>query len=299
MMAGIVDVLHNKLVVNQASLSSIPILGWCRLHSLSFHYHHSFPSYDSPQNPSQQGRPQQAGQQIALQSFGSPASSTMDISSFSLDSPEAAKQMAALNAASQARIAQNARIPPSFHPPSGGTSSGSYLGGINSHSYAAGNHDLLNGSANGHANFQIPNNQPLPQTPNSATSASFVDSSMSHPNALRNPQGPNQQRKLSFLTGLANAMAKRGTPLPPALTGVAVPNYDPNNSPFAFVEPSTEVGSFRLAGKDVDLLKLWATVFANHGGHAVRYIISLTGFYFSTFTPGQPKSTVEFLSPNV
>ncbi|PPQ89376.1 hypothetical protein CVT25_002194 [Psilocybe cyanescens] len=212
-----------------------------------------------PQNASQQGRSQQSNQQIGFQSFGQSPASNMDSASFILDSPQVAKQMAALNAASQARIAQNTRIAPSFLPPSAGTSSGPYLGGINSHSYTA---DL---SANRHANFQMPNNQ----TPNSATGASFLESSMSHPDPLRNPTNAVKTRQHAFLQGIASIMSKRNTPLPPSLTGVQVPNYDPTNSPYSIIEPSAEVGSFRLAGKDVDLWKLWGLVFQNGGGNAV------------------------------
>ena len=64
-------------------------------------------------------------------------------------------------------------------------------------------------------------------------------------------------------------MSKRNTPLPPALTGVPIPDYDHTNSPWKLIEPSSEVGSFRLAGKDVNLFKLWGLVQHNGGGHAV------------------------------
>ncbi|KDR85141.1 hypothetical protein GALMADRAFT_233788 [Galerina marginata CBS 339.88] len=225
-----------------------------------------------PQNGHPQGRPQQQTQQAGFQSFQSPTSN-MDSPSFLLDSPQVAKQMAALTAANQARIAQNTRMPPSSLQTPGGTSSGPYLGGINSHSYPPGSHELLSSSANGHANFQMPNNNyGLPQTPNSATNASFLDPSMSQPNPSRNqpPTSSLKQRQHGFLQGLAGLMAKKGTPLPPSLTGIPSLNYDPNNSPWSIIESSTEVGSFRLAGKDVDLFKLWGLVFQSGGGPAVN-----------------------------
>ncbi|KAF8973884.1 hypothetical protein BDZ97DRAFT_402638 [Flammula alnicola] len=180
--------------------------------------------------------------------------------------------MAALTAANQARIAQNTRIAPSSMSTPGGTSSGPFLGGINSHSYPPGSHELLTHSTNGHANFQMPNNYGLPQTPNSATNASFLDPSMAQPNSSRNQSqtnSPLKQRQYGFLQGLAGLMAKRGTPLPPQLTGVPSPNYDPSHSPWGIIEPSKEIGSFMLAGKDVDLFKLWGLVFQNGGGQNV------------------------------
>lgn len=80
---------------------------------------------------------------------------------------------------------------------------------------------------------------------------------------------------MGFLNGVANVMIKLNTPLPPALTGVPAPNYDPATSMFKVIEPSTEVGAFRLVGRDVDLFKLWGLVMQNGGGHAVCYSIYL------------------------
>jgi len=231
------------------------------------------PSLYRPQNAHQQARPQQQGQQQqpGFPSFASPSNPPLD-SSF-LDSPQVAKQMAALTAANQARIAQNSRIAPA----NGGTISGPYFGAIN---YPPGGHDLL--TANGHANSQMPNNYGVPQTPNSATNPSFLDSPMSQPNSTRNQPPPNnvyKGRQQSFLAGLANLMAKRGTPLPPSLTGVPS-SYDPSRSPWTIIEPSTEIGSFRLAGKDVDLFKLWGLVNQNGGGHAVSLSLMRCWYMF-------------------
>ncbi|KAF8912810.1 hypothetical protein CPB84DRAFT_1670865 [Gymnopilus junonius] len=95
---------------------------------------------------------------------------------------------------------------------------------------------------------------------------------MSQPNSLRNqppPNSPLKQRQHGFLQGLAGLMAKRGTPLPPSLTGIPSPNYDPSASVWTIIEPSGEVGSFRLAGKDIDLFKLWGLVYQHGGGLAV------------------------------
>ena len=180
-----------------------------------------------------------------------------------LDSPQVAKQMAALTAANQARISQNTR---STLPTTG---SGPYLGAINSHTFPPGGHDLMS-NANPHSNFQVPNNNfGLPLTPNSVPNAAFPDPAMSQ---FRNqPSGSSslKQRQQGFLQGLAGLMAKRNTPLPPSLTGIPYSNYDPSNTLWSIIEPSPEIGSFRLAGRDVDLFKLWGLVFQQGGGHTV------------------------------
>ena len=184
-----------------------------------------------------------------------------------LDPTQAAKQFAALNVANQARMA-NSR--PAQLNLSNGTNSAPFLGGINTANNQATNHDILSSSSASHTTFQMPAHHGLPPTPNSA---SFLDPSMSQPSTTaRNPQHPSttlKQRQQGFLHGLAGVMAKRGTPLPPSLTGIPVANYDPATSVWKAIEPSPEVGSFRLAGKDIDLFKLWGSVFQNGGGSAV------------------------------
>jgi SWI/SNF chromatin-remodeling complex subunit SWI1 len=183
-----------------------------------------------------------------------------------LDSSQVAKQMAALSAANQARISQNTR---NTLPTTGGTSSGPYLGAINSHTYPPGGHDLMS-NANPHPNFQVPNNNyGLPPTPNSLPNASFSDPAMSQSRNQAPGSSSIKQRQQGFLQGLAGLMAKRNTPLPPSLTGISYPNYDANNTLWSIIEPSSEIGSFRLAGRDVDLFKLWGLVFQQGGGHTV------------------------------
>lgn len=221
----------------------------------------------SPQN-AQQPRPQiqQQPQQPGL-GFNMSTNASFDHPPFfnNLD-PSQAKQMAALTAANHARIAANSRPPPSMHA-GGGTSSGSYLGGITPAGYSSSKQDLSSASVNGHANFQLPNGHGAPQTPNSAVNTSFLDPPMSQPSAQA---ASLKQRQHSFLTGLANVMTKRNTPLPPTLTGIPCNNYDPNTSPWSYIEPSPEIGSFRLANQDVNLFKLWGLVMQHGGAQAVR-----------------------------
>jgi SWI/SNF chromatin-remodeling complex subunit SWI1 len=187
-----------------------------------------------------------------------------------LDPSVAAKQMAFLNPASMSRITNGRSAVSSASQPPIGISSGPFLGGIvPGHSVA---NDTANGAMGVHSNFQIPSNHPLP--PNLAMNSSIGDPSMSQPNQAPRTQAIQslKQRQRNFLMGLANVMANRNTPLPPALTGIPYPpNYDPNTSPWKIIEASTtELGSFRLAGKDVDLFKLWGIVYQAGGGTLVR-----------------------------
>ena len=185
-----------------------------------------------------------------------------DHSYFNLD-PSATKQIPFLNAANMARIANGRSAASSAPQPAAniGAAAGSFVQSTTN--------DTSNGIIGMHPNFQIPGNNPLPQAPT-------VDPSVSQPSqAARNPtQGVQslKQRQRNFLMGLANVMANRNTPLPPALTGIPYPpNYDTTTSPWKIIEPSTtELGSFRLAGKDVDLFKLWGIVYQAGGGNLVR-----------------------------
>lgn len=140
-----------------------------------------------------------------------------------MDPSAAAKQMAALTAASQARIA-NGRPPPASLAPSG-TSSAPYLGGTMPGNYPAGGFDSMSGSISGQASFQMPIVHGSP--PLNSALPSFLDPSMSQSNSgVRNAaqNGSSlKQRQQGFLNGLASVMAKRGTPLPPALTGIPYP----------------------------------------------------------------------------
>ena len=80
-------------------------------------------------------------------------------------------------------------------------------------------------------------------------------------------QQPQLQHKKQFLSGLANVHLARKDPLPPALTGNPYPvGFDLTQSRWKSLEPSqTEPGSVMLAGKPVDLYKLYAAVNAGGG----------------------------------
>ncbi|KAG6846003.1 hypothetical protein H0H87_011051 [Tephrocybe sp. NHM501043] len=172
-----------------------------------------------------------------------------------MDSAQAAKQIAALSAAHHARVG-NTR-------PQSGTNSAPLLGGTTP-GYLSSNYDL-SGSSPQQANFQMPTSH------SSSASPSLVDS-MSHSAPRMTSQTTNAtlgQRRQGFLQGLANVMASHGTPLPPALTGIPNPNFDPSTSKWKNLEISSELGAIRLGGRDVSLFQLWGSVFQSGGGQAV------------------------------
>jgi SWI/SNF chromatin-remodeling complex subunit SWI1 len=93
-------------------------------------------------------------------------------------------------------------------------------------------------------------------------------------------QQPQLQHKKQFLNGLAQVHLARKDPLPPALTGISYPaGFDPTQSRWKSLESSqTELGSVMLAGKPVDLYKLWATV--SGGGGWLKVSTVLFGWMF-------------------
>lgn len=123
-----------------------------------------------------------------------------------------------------------------MRPSNGGGNSGSFLGGI----------------PPGHNNFP---NQPL------------LERSMSQNPAPRPSQPSNtfKEKSSNFIYSLATVFAKRNQPLPPSLTGIPTPTYDPINSPFKDIEAGSEHGSFRLAGKDINIFHLWTMIWHRGG----------------------------------
>ncbi|GJE86009.1 ARID/BRIGHT DNA binding domain-containing protein [Phanerochaete sordida] len=169
--------------------------------------------------------------------------------SFNNLDPYTAKQMAALQATSLAKAGNR-------YAPGGGTSASSYFGGLSTHQ--------------------------LPRTDSSSSApelASFPPSISAQQQGAQGPSLPSnnmqnmqnmqnmnpavqQQRRKQFLIGLGNVMLQRNVPLPPQLTGMPYPpGYDPSTSPWRSLEVSNaDIGVFRLAGKDIDMFRLWAVV---------------------------------------
>lgn len=225
-----------------------------------------------------------------------------------LYNPSIEKQMAALNAANIAKMA-NRSAPGSAQSPALAQSSSGYFGGNSLLHQSNGNmmttqnlaipspsdqhlqssslsdfsahHNQQPGGGPGLANFQQhgmnvqPSNSMSISTPTSAGSQNAFPETSN-----RSTPAPNQQvaqmqqmqKRKQFIQTLGSLMIQRGQPLPQALTGVPIPpGIDPNASPWKNLEPSqTEVGAIRLAGKDFDLYKFFGIVFQTGGGMKVR-----------------------------
>jgi hypothetical protein len=192
----------------------------------------------------------------AQPSFASPSSPT-SASGFGLDPSAVAKQMAALSAVSHARMSQS-QVPRPYAPPPAGGISAAYPGPF-----------------------------PLAAAPSPASSSTHDPSAPSMDPALRPAPAPApaalQQRRQAFLVNLAGLHAGVGKPLPPALTGVPTPaGFDPALSAWKMLEPAGAPGVVRLAGRDLDLFKLWGVVTQAGGMQKVRdppprLVPSLTG----------------------
>lgn len=246
------------LCFHRLSLEGTSSPGWCRSERMS----NPIGSYIfySPQNGLQprQQQPQQPGFPNV---FSQPGSQVALDGNF-IDSPQTAKQFAPMPPTNQPRSRQV--------PSSAGTISGPFGAPVsNPHGYPSSAHDLMSISNNGHANFSLTNNFALPHNPSPTGNVSFVDQGNMTRSALA-MKDPLKQREHAFLQGLAASFAKRGLPLPPALTGVTFPNYDPSNTQWSGIEPGSEIGAFRLAGKDVNLFKFWGLAIQQGGAQAVR-----------------------------
>ena len=185
--------------------------------------------------------------------------------------PNAAKQMAALSAASLARRAQATR--PSPLP--GGPTSASFLGGgglpsVNQQQQSpspAPGHDHLSAlSSQGRMSFQAQSMNPqlVPNQPTNfgqSSSDPFMPTTGLQPVRQRPPQQQLQHKK-QFLNALANIHIAHKDPLPPSLTGIPYPpGFDPTQTRWKSLEsPQAEVGTVMMAGKPVDLYQLWVAV---------------------------------------
>lgn len=115
-----------------------------------------------------------------------------------------------------------------------------------------------------------------------------------NPAAMQQMMQQQQQKKRSFLSGVANVMLQRNVPLPPSLTGTPYPaNYDPNTSPWKSLDVA-EIGVVRLAGKEVDLFRLWSYVLQAGGSTKVCYF-PLRLIPYIQLSPGH---TTRFMAPD-
>ncbi|KIK28613.1 hypothetical protein PISMIDRAFT_589784 [Pisolithus microcarpus 441] len=186
---------------------------------------------------------------------------------FNLDLDVATKQMSA-NPRGQINNVPNGRQLPSTP-----SSSASFHTGMPpSHNQASGlpqvpadpSHSLPFSPSVSHPGHSIGQPSVYPSHPNPS---SFDSTAQLNPVTRQPPNPAHVKPKQSFLASLARCHITRGHPLPPALTGCPYPpGYDPANSPWKNLDcQSGEIGVFRLCGKDVDLRKLWTTVWQRGG----------------------------------
>lgn len=187
--------------------------------------------------------------------------------------------MAALQATSLAKSA-NRSAP-------GGVTSASYFGGLSAHQLSRPDSSSSSQEPNHFSFSGLPNSQAqgpsanvgsarTPLSPSRPAQTMFASQPQMNIAAMQQQQHQQNQfqRKRQFLTGLASIMQQRGTPLPPNLTGLPYPpNYDPSTSPWRTLEVSnSDLGVVRLAGKDIDLFRLWAVVQQAGSGQKVRQL---------------------------
>ncbi|KAG9033559.1 hypothetical protein FRB95_014637 [Tulasnella sp. JGI-2019a] len=207
--------------------------------------------------PQQQQLQQQRSQQqfAAANQFGSASGSSSpstglasslnnigSAASYQLDAANAAKQMAALQAAGRSRAQSQSAAPVSTNP----TSAVSTNPQMNQHDPA-----LASGAGFNPA-------VAMPMDPN--IRSQILQAQQQFMNGLL------QQRPPQFLSQLAEVMAQNGQPLPPALTGVPTPSYDPTTSRMRGIIPGSSVGTFHLYGKEVDLHTLLIWIIQRGGG---------------------------------
>ena len=72
-------------------------------------------------------------------------------------------------------------------------------------------------------------------------------------------------QRQGFFKMLNDLMVQQNNPLPPALTGVPNPNFDPSKSRFNMLDIPGE-GCFRFAGKAIDVYDLFTIVMQTFGG---------------------------------
>lgn len=168
--------------------------------------------------------------------------------SFALDAANAAKQMAALQAAGRSRAQSN-------------STPGSQAGfptALNSASGMAGGN-------------------PLGNTPSSSMDMQAQQQQQQQQHRMQLQHAQNlvfsqllTNRPANFLPMLAEVMAQRNTPLPPAMTGVPSNNYDPSSSRINGISPGSVVGTFKLCGTDIDLHNLLIWIMQRGGSQKVR-----------------------------
>ncbi|KAG8907974.1 hypothetical protein FRC01_007525, partial [Tulasnella sp. 417] len=164
--------------------------------------------------------------------------------SYSLDPAQAAKQMAALQAAGRSRALSHSasgptssQFPPSLNPAVAGLQPG----------------------GNTTTTAPPPAMDPQMQHRQLQHAQSMILS------AMLNNRPPN------FLPQLAEVMASKGTPLPQTITGVPSPTFDPTTSPMRGIQPGSSPGTIQFSGKELDLHMLMIWIIQKGGFHKIQF----------------------------
>jgi len=78
-----------------------------------------------------------------------------------------------------------------------------------------------------------------------------------------------QNRPPHFLADLAGFMVRAGQPLPPSVTGIPTPTFDPNSSRLRMLQGGSMPGTIKIANKDVDLHALLVFIIQRGGSPKV------------------------------
>jgi SWI/SNF chromatin-remodeling complex subunit SWI1 len=161
---------------------------------------------------------------------------------FMLDPANAAKQMAALQAAGRSRAMSGSSTAQGFpmqqnrpNPPPGITQ----------------------------------NNQP-PTLPGQQNQMAINQNQQQRAQAAAMFNAVINNRPPQFLQSLAEFMNRAGRPLPPSVTGIVTPSYDPNTSQFRMIQGGSVPGTVKIANKDVDLHALLVFIIQRGGGIKVN-----------------------------
>ena len=79
-----------------------------------------------------------------------------------------------------------------------------------------------------------------------------------------------QRGKSQFLTILSDLHARKGTTLPPELTGIQNDAYDHSTSHWRSLELTSEPGVIRVGNNELDLFKLWQVLLSLGLSNKVR-----------------------------
>jgi hypothetical protein len=91
-----------------------------------------------------------------------------------------------------------------------------------------------------------------------------------------------QRGKPQFLNILSDLHSRKGTPLPPDLTGIPNDAYDFSTSQWRILELTNEPGVIRVGSNELDLFKLWQVLLSHGLSNKVCYCSHTPNFGFQS-----------------